>query len=169
VNAKDLGTGKEQSIKIVASQKLSEEEIKRMQHEAEAHAEEDRKFKEKAELLNQADSTSFATDKMLEELKGKIPESEAEKIKKTNEELKELLKPEEKNTEKIREKMDELNRIVQAASTELYKKAGQQRGGARDGGPGGGTGQQHGNQNDSDSDNPDNVVDADYKVEDDNK
>lgn len=166
VHAKDLGTGKEQSIKIVASQKLSEDEIKQMQKQAEEHAEEDKKFKEKAETLNQADSVSYATEKMLEELKGKISDSEAEKIKKTNEELKELLKPEQKDTEKIKEKLEELNRLVQDASTELYKKAGQQYQSSH--GPEQGK-EKRGNKNDSDDDNPDNVVDADYKVEDDKK
>ncbi len=164
VNAKDLGTGKEQSIKIVASQKLSEEEIKQMQKQAEEHAEEDKKFKERAEILNTADSTTYATEKMLEELKGKIPDSDAERIKKTNEELKELLKPEQKDSEKIKEKLEELNQLVQAASTELYKKAGQQYQSSH--GQEQEKGKRGNKKNDSEDDNPDNVVDADYKVED---
>ncbi len=156
VNAKDLGTGKEQSIKIVASQKLSDDELKRMQREAEEHAQEDQKFREKAEILNQADSTTYATEKMLVELKGKISDSDAQKIQKTNGELKELLGKEPKDTDAIKRKRDELNQIVQKASTELYKKAGKS----------GGAGADSSANADSDSKpKDDNVVDADYKVE----
>ncbi|MBU0635870.1 molecular chaperone DnaK [Candidatus Micrarchaeota archaeon] len=157
VHAKDMGTGKEQSIKIVASQKLSEEDIERMKKEADVHAEEDQKFKEKAEILNQAEATTYATDKLMSEMKGKISESEQEKIKKTNEELKELLKPEQKDTEKIKAKLEELNQIVQAASTELYKKAQEQQQQAQK------------TKTETPEEGKEKVVDADYTVEEDDQ
>lgn len=123
VKAKDLGTGKEQSIKIVASTKLSEEEIEKMKKDAEAHSEEDKKRKEEVEILNTADATAYSTEKMLDEMKGKIPEETIKEIKEKNEELKKLLEPAEKNISGIKEKLEELNKIAQAASTELYRKA----------------------------------------------
>jgi len=72
VTAKDTGTGKEQSIKIVSSQKLDDKEIQRMKKEAETHADEDKKVKEEIEIFNSADATVYSTEKMLEELKEKV-------------------------------------------------------------------------------------------------
>ncbi len=125
VKAKDLGTGKEQSVKIVASQKLSEEEIEKMKKDAEAHEAEDKKIKEEVETVNNADAMAYSTDKALEEMKGKIPEGKLSSIKAHNEELKKLLGGEKKDAAKIKAKLEELNKEVQQASTELYKKAQQ--------------------------------------------
>ena len=123
VSAKDLGTGKEQSIKIVASNKLTEEEIEKMKKDAEAHSEEDKKNKEKIETLNTADATVFSTEKMLEEMKGKIAQDKLSSIQAKNDELKKLLEPKEKDVSVIKTKLDELNKEIQEASAELYKKA----------------------------------------------
>ncbi len=161
VTAKDLGTGKEQSIRITASQKLSEDEIERMRKEAEAHAEEDRKRKEDVEVINQADTLVYTTEKMLGELKGKADESKLNEIKKEIEALKELLKPEKKDAARIKEKLDELNRKVQEMSTELYQKAAQQQAQQQS--------EQPSEQPKSESKKKDNVVDADYEVKDDRK
>ncbi|HLC78975.1 MAG TPA: molecular chaperone DnaK [archaeon] len=125
VAAKDLGTGKEQSVKIVASQKLSDEEIEKMKKDAQAHEQEDKKKKEEIETLNMADSMVYSTQKVLEELKGKIDEKKAESIRAKNEELKKMLADPQKDVAKIKSKLDELNLEVQQASSELYKKAGQ--------------------------------------------
>jgi molecular chaperone DnaK len=161
VKAKDLGTGKEQSIKIVAGQKLSEEEIEKMKKDAESHAEEDKKRKEEIETINQAESTSYATEKMLEEMKGKIDETKLKEIESKNNELKEELKSEPKNAVKLRQKLDELNKIVQAASTEMYQKAQQQAQQAQ---------QQTSNEEKKENKKKDEkVVDADFKVEDEEK
>jgi molecular chaperone DnaK len=158
VKAKDLGTGKEQSIKIVAGQKLSDEEIERMKKDAESHAEEDKKRKEEIETINQAESTSYATEKMLEEMKGKIDETKLKEIESKNNELKEELKSEPKNAVKLRQKLDELNKIVQEASTEMYQKAQQQ------------AQQQTSNEEKKENKKKDEkVVDADFKVEDEEK
>jgi len=125
VTAKDLGTKKEQSIRITANQKLSEEEIERMRKEAEAHAEEDKKRKEEVETINQADTLVYSTEKLFEEFKGKVDDKKLENIKKEVGELKELLKPEKKDVEKIKSKLDEVNKKVQELSTEMYQKAAQ--------------------------------------------
>lgn len=168
VAAKDLGTGKEQSIKIVASQKLSDDEIKKMQKEAEQFSDEDKKFKEKAETLNVADATTYATEQMMTEMKGKMSDAEIADIQKQNTGLKELLKAEPKDIDKIKSKLEELNKVVQKASTELYKKAGASTGPHSGAGAGNADGSNaDASQQGSHSDQPDNdnVVDADYKVD----
>lgn len=163
VAAKDLGTGKQQSIKIVASQKLSEEEIKRMQKEAEQHAADDEKRKQDVEAINNADSLVYSTERLLKDFEGKVSASEIEQIKKKIEELKALLKPEKKDTAAIKKALDELQSIVQQASVELYQKAQQ----SKDQGPQGPAeaGESQG-PDEGKGPGPDNVVDADFKVED---
>jgi molecular chaperone DnaK len=159
VNAKDLGTGKEQSIRITASQKLSEDEIERMKKQAEEFAETDKKKKEEIEAINQADNLVYTTERLFKDLEGKVPEKEISEIKGKIIELKELLK--DKNVDAIKKKMDEVNELVQKMSTELYQKAGAQR-------------QQHEQQQGEEPEEPkskndDNVVDADYEVKDEGK
>jgi molecular chaperone DnaK len=172
VNAKDLGTGKQQGIKIVASEKLSEQDIEKMRKDAEAHSEEDKKWKEETEAVNEADSVVYTTDKILKEMEGKVSAEKLDKVKTELEALKKLLEPEKKDAKAIKQKLEEFNKAMQEASTELYSKAGQQGGGeagAHDhGAEGNGShkkghgGHQHGKPKKDD----DNVVDADYKVED---
>lgn len=160
VHAKDLGTGKEQSIRITASQKLSEEDIERMKKEAEQFADVDRKKKEEVEVINQADSLVYTTEKLFKDFEGKVPGKELEEVKGKILELKELLKPQQKDVAAIKSKIDEVNELVQRLSTELYQKAGQQYR------------QKHGGaeaktENGEEDDKPkkdDNVVDADYEV-----
>ncbi len=125
VTAKDTGTGKETSIKIVASQKLNDAEIEKMKKEAEVHAEEDKKVKEEIELFNNADATVYSTEKMLEELKDKISEAHKNKINETLKELKDELAKDKKESSKIKTKMEELNKILQEVGTEVYQKAQQ--------------------------------------------
>ncbi len=157
VKAKDLGTGKEQSIKIVASEKLSDEEIEKMKKDAEAHSEEDKKKKEEIETINSADATVYSTEKLMEEMKNKIPEDKVKAIKDKNEELKKLLEPAEKDASQIKAKLEELNKIVQEASTELYKKAQEEAEKQ----------QQAQGAGEKSKDKDEKVVDADYTVEDD--
>ncbi|MBI2144820.1 molecular chaperone DnaK [Candidatus Woesearchaeota archaeon] len=158
VTAKDLGTGKQQSIRITASQKLDEKELERMRSEAENFAEEDRKRKDEAETVNQADTLVYTTEKMLSDLKDKLPSDKAGKIKAAAEELKALLKEASRDAARIKEKADELTKIVQEASTELYQKAQQSAaGGSGDGGSGGEEAQ-------SSAGKKEKVVDAEYEV-----
>ncbi|MEW6295468.1 MAG: molecular chaperone DnaK [Candidatus Diapherotrites archaeon] len=161
VTAKDLGTGKSQKITIVASQKLNEEEVERMRKEAESFAEEDKKRKGEAETLNEADAIVYSTERLLKDMEGKVSQSKLEKIKKKNEELKKEMESEEKNIPAIRRKLDELNQLVQEASIELYQKGKRPEGEEK--------GEQTGEEP-REGPGDDNVVDADYTVEDeDNK
>jgi len=164
VNAKDLGTGKEQSIRITASQKLSDEEIERMKKQAEQFAEVDKKKKEEIETVNQADNLVYTTEKLFKDLEGKVSSKEIEEVKGKILELKELLKPAEKDVPAIKRKIDEINEMVQKMSTELYQKAGQQYKEAHKGG-----GEESTGENESPKGNDDNVVDADYEVKDEEK
>lgn len=124
VSAKDLGTGKEQSIRITGSTKLSEEEINRMRKEAEEHAEEDKKRKERVEIRNNGDALVHSASKMLEELKDKIPKEDKENIEKGIKELREALTGDD--IDKIKKKTDELSSILQKTSTTIYQQAAQQ-------------------------------------------
>jgi molecular chaperone DnaK len=152
VSAKDLGTGKEQSIKITAPTKLSDEEVEKMRKEAEQFAEQDKKRKEEAEIINQADTLVYTTEKLLKEVEGKVDDKKIEEIKKHNEELKKLLQ--EKDVDKIKQKMEDMNKIVQEASMELYKKAAEE---------------QKKQQSKTETNKDDKVVDGEYEVKDDDK
>ena len=162
VTAKDLGTGKEQSIKITASQKLSKEEIDSMKGQAEDHAEEDKKRKEEVETINQADTLVYTTEKMMGELKGKAGEAKLSEVKKEVDELKELLKPEKKDIEKLKAKLEQVNKKMQEISTELYQKAAQQQAAQAKANEGKANGKS--DDKAKNSDKKEKVVDADYKV-----
>jgi molecular chaperone DnaK len=123
VSAKDLGTGKEQSIKITAGQKLSEAEIEKMRKDAELHAEDDKKRKEEIETINQADTLVYATEKLFKDFKGKVDDAQIEEVKKMVDELKALLAKEPKDAHAIKAHTEAINEKVHAMSTELYKKA----------------------------------------------
>ncbi|PIN68728.1 molecular chaperone DnaK [Candidatus Woesearchaeota archaeon CG11_big_fil_rev_8_21_14_0_20_43_8] len=158
VAAKDLGTGKEQSVKITATQKLSEEEIERMKKEAEVHAEEDKIRKEEVETINQADTFVFSSEKLFKDFEGKVDSKELEDVKKDVEELKKLLEPEKKDVPTIKKAMDGLNQKIQKLSTELYQKVAQEQQAAQ------GAGASEGASDDSKKDEK--VVDADFEVKD---
>jgi len=163
VTAKDLGTGKEQSIRITASQKLSDEEIKKMQKEAEEHAEEDKKRKEEVEIINSADTLVYSTEKLFKDFEGKVDSKELETVKGKIMELKELLKPQAKDVSAIKAKMDEINQLVQKMSTEMYQKVAQEQAKRQqEQGQGSHTRENH-------KEDDENVVDAEYKVEDEDK
>jgi molecular chaperone DnaK len=124
VSAKDLGTGKHQSIRISGSTKLSDEEITKMKKEAEEHAEEDKKRKEKVEIRNNGDALAVNAKKMLDELKDKISDDDKKKIETSIKELQEALTDD--NTETIKKKTEELQETLQKVSTQIYQQAAQQ-------------------------------------------
>jgi molecular chaperone DnaK len=126
VTAKDNGTGKETSIKIVASQKLNDAEIDRMRKEAELHADEDKKIKEEIEIYNNADATVYSTEKMLGELKDKVTEAQKAKVTDKLTSLKEELAKENKDSVLINKKMEELNKTLQELGSEVYGAMNQQ-------------------------------------------
>lgn len=130
VSAKDLGTNKEQKIKITAENKLSEKEVERMRKDAEENAEEDKRKKEKVEIKNQADSLIYTIDKSLKEFEGKISEDDIKEIKKEKEELKKKL--EEENIDEIKVVMEKLNKKLHESSTKLYEKAQKEEKQAKD-------------------------------------
>ncbi len=121
VSAKDKASGKSQKIRIEASSGLSEEEIKKMKAEAEAHAETDKKMKEEIDKLNAADSLVFQTEKQLKEFGEKLPADKKEPIEKALAELKEAHK--NKDLAAIDAAMATLNNAWQAASAEMYQNA----------------------------------------------
>ncbi|RME16696.1 MAG: molecular chaperone DnaK [Bacteroidetes bacterium] len=121
VTAKDKATGKEQKIRIEAGSGLSKEEIERMKKEAEIHAEEDRKAKERAEKLNQADALIFSSEKQLKEYGDKIPADKKSNIETALQELKSAY--ETKDIDKIDVAMTKLNEAWNAAATDMYNAA----------------------------------------------
>jgi molecular chaperone DnaK len=118
VSAMDKATNKLQSIRIEASSGLSKEDIEKMKREAEMNAETDKKSKEEADLVNQADSLIFQVEKQLKEFGDKLPADKKGEIENQVSELKKAHA--EKNLEAIRSTMDALNATFQAASTEMY-------------------------------------------------
>ncbi len=168
VSAKDLGTGKEQQIRIESSSGLSEDEIKRMVKDAEANAEQDKKEREKVDVKNQADQLVFQTEKTLEEAGDKISESDKANIKSALDELKEKSKSDD--IEAIKAAMDALMKSSHKMAEEMYKHA--QGGAAGEQAQGGAQQQAGAQQSQADSETGgknDGAVDADYEVVDDDE
>ena len=156
VSAKDLGTGKEQSIKITASSGLSDEEVKRMVREAELHAEDDKKKKEVIEARNSLDSLIYQTEKSLKEFSEKLGPDEQGQINTALEEAKKSLESDDAQT--LRTAAENLTKVSHKLAEEMYKKAA---GSASAADPTGGAAGAEGNGNASDE--KDNVVDADFE------
>ena len=121
VRAKDLGTGKEQTITIKSSSGLTDEEIERMVKDAEANAEADKKRKEEVELRNEVDQLIFTVDKTLNEIEGKVDAEEVKKAETARDELKAAV--ETNDLEAMKAKRDALNEVVQNLSVKLYEQA----------------------------------------------
>ena len=121
VSAKDLGTGKEQKIKIEASSGLTDAEIEKMKEEAKANEEEDKKRKEKVDKINQAHSMVFQTEKQIEELKDKLSDDEKKSLNEKIDALKEALKDHDK-VDEIENKTKELTEAWYAISAKLYQQ-----------------------------------------------
>jgi len=119
VTAKDLGTQKEAKITITASTKLSKDDITKMQKDAELFAEQDKKKKEEVEIKNEAEQYLYSTEKLInQDLKDKISQEQGVKVSNAMKELKDVL---EKGPIEIKPKLDELKKLVNEISTELYK------------------------------------------------
>jgi len=121
VSAKDLGTGKSQHITITDSSGLSDEEVEQMVRDAEAHAAEDEKLREKVDLKNQADSTVFQTEKFLKENGDKITDEQKAEVEAAIEPVKKAIEAEDYDVMKTT--LETLNEKMQAAATEMYSKA----------------------------------------------
>jgi molecular chaperone DnaK len=122
VSAKDLGTGKEQKIRIESSSGLSEEEIKKMVKDAELHAEEDKKEREQAETRNEADNMIYTTEKSLKDFGDKVSADDKQKIEAALEELRNALKSDDISL--IKTKLEALRQASYKLAEEIYRQSG---------------------------------------------
>jgi len=158
VSAKDHGTGKEQSIKIEASGKLSDSEIKQMVKDAEAHVAEDKKKREEVDARNTGDALVYETEKNLKEFGDKIDPDSKSQLDLAIGRLKEAIKGSDAN--EIKSATEALNQVWHQASAKMYQQAG---------GPEGQQADPQQGQQPPPPPRDDNVVDADYEVVDDKK
>ncbi len=148
VKAKDLGTGKEQSITITSSTNLSDDEIERMRKEAEENKEADAKRKEEADLKNEAEQVIFQTESSLKELGDKVDKKDKETAETQKDELKKAL--EKGDLEDIKKKKEALNETMMKLATKVYEEAAKA--------------QQQASDNNNDTEKKDNdVKDAEYE------
>ncbi|MCK4884223.1 MAG: Hsp70 family protein, partial [Candidatus Diapherotrites archaeon] len=157
VSAKDQATGKEQSIAITASTKLSKDDIENMVNEAKKYEQEDEKKKHEIEVTNNADTLLYSSKKTLDEFKDKISDEQKTKIEDATKILEDAIK--EKDIEKMETETENLSKIVQEIGAQLYQQAASESAAATEGAsaePNTETGD-------------DKVVDAEYKVENDDK
>ncbi len=153
VSAKDMATGKEQSIRIQASSGLSEEEIQKMMKDAELHAEEDKKQREAAEVRNHADTLIYSTEKSLQELGDKVDTATKDQI---NDKIKDLRKAMEgTDLEAIKKAQDELMQASHKLAEMMYQQAAGAQAGREGGADTSGKGEKGGGDDD--------VVDADFE------
>ena len=153
VSAKDMGTGKEQSIKITASSGLSEDDIQKLVREAETHADEDKKKQELIEARNHADSLIYGTEKSLADLGDKADATVKSDIETKMADLRKLMEGEDAAA--IKAATDDLAKASHKLAEQLYQQQAQQTGGQPGPQAGAAEGQSHGNAGDD-------VVDADY-------
>ena len=128
VSAKDLGTGKEQKIRIESSSGLSEAEIDKMVKEAELHAEEDKKERERIDARNEADSLIYSTEKSLKEYGDKIGGDDKAKIESAVEDLKATLANQSAAADAIKEKSEALQQAAYKLAEEVYKASSAEAG-----------------------------------------
>ena len=127
VAAKDLGTGKEQSIRITASSGLSDEEIKKMMRDAESHSDEDKRKKQLAEVRNEADTLIYTVEKSLRDYGDKLTESEKKEIQDTLESCKKA-KDTSNEVSEIKSAIENLTRASHKLAEHIYKGAGAEAG-----------------------------------------
>ncbi|MCX5698686.1 MAG: molecular chaperone DnaK [Candidatus Omnitrophica bacterium] len=172
VSAKDLGTGKEQSIRISAPKKLSKEEIDKMVKDAEKFAADDAKKREEIEIINQADNLIYATEKSLKDYGDKVSQAERADIEAKVNDLKSAVK--EKNIERIKKGMEELTKVSHKLAEEIYKQAAAKQQKPQDGQAASGSEQNTAEEPDKKSaaggfasgGKDEDIIDAEYKEED---
>ncbi len=159
VGAKDKATGKEQKIQITAKTKLSEEDIKKMVTEAEKFADEDKKRRDEAEMMNQANTLVYSTEKALKDYGDKVSAGDKEATEKELAALKDAIK--DKDAEKIKAATESLQKASHKLAEEAYKATAAQ-GQAEQAGPDAGAqGEQPANDQGGKKDD---VIDADFKA-----
>ncbi|MDR1904594.1 MAG: molecular chaperone DnaK [Treponema sp.] len=164
VSAKDLGTGKEQKIRIESSSGLNDSDIDRMVKEAELHAEEDKREREKAEVRNEADSMIYSTEKNIKDLGDKVNSEDKAKSEEAVAELRRALEGGDLQT--IKDKTEALKQVSYKIAEEIYKAQGTQTGSQ---GPGAASSGYSGGDGNSQTGSTKSAEDADYEVVDDNK
>ena len=135
VSAKDVGTGKEQSIKIEASSGLSKSEVEKMTAEASEHAADDKRLREEVEAKNRADQLIYSTEKVLEENREKLPAAEVQKVESAIADLRAAVQ--EGGTDRIDAGIDRLTKASHQFAELMYKQATARQGGGPSGGGGG--------------------------------
>jgi len=166
VTAKDLGSGKEQAIKITAKSGLNEDDIKRMVRDAEVHAEEDKRKRETISARNNLDNMVYQSEKLIRDNKDKVSEADAKPLQEAIDKAKAALANTSAVAEDLKTALDALTTASHAVSAKLYEaqKAGGGGSSGSGGTPGGGAGGQHtGPEAESSSKDGDDVIDADYK------
>jgi len=166
VSAKDLGTGKEQTIKITAPTKLSKDEIEKMVKQAEQFADQDKKKREEIEIKNQADALAYSVERSLKDFGDKVSQDDRLNIERKLTDLKEALKG--TDAEKIKKSMEELSHAAHKLAEEVYKQAQAKQ--AKPGQPGAGDAEA-GGQGPSEASNNEkpkkkdgeDVIDAEFK------
>ena len=153
VSAKDLGTGKEASVRIEESAGLADDEIQRMQKDAEAHADEDKQRVELATLRNQAEQMSYQLEKLMKEHADKLTDADKGPLEQAIEKTKEAAKGED--TQAIKSAIDELEQASHAFSKTIYEKAGPEAAAGDDAAP-----------DDSTETADDDAIDAEFEVKD---
>ena len=164
VSAKDLATSKEQKIRIESSSGLSEEEIKKMVRDAEQHAEEDKKAKERAEAINQADSLIYQTEKMLREYGSKISTDDKANIEREIENTRNAM--ESGDAQSIKQATEVLTQATYKISESMYREAASQSASGQGAGAGGADSSEPQEEKEKKEAEED-VVDAEYEVVDD--
>ena len=164
VSAKDLATGKEQKIRIESSSGITEEEINRMVKDAELHAEEDRKAKEKVESINQADSLIYQTEKMLKEYGDKVSPEDKANVEREIENTRKAVN--EGDAAQVKQAIEALTQASYKISESMYREAASQQAQGQGAEAGAEGAEQGAGETQADED----VVDAEYEVVDeDNK
>ena len=152
VKAKDLGTNKEQSITITATNTLTDEEIDRMMKEAEANKEKDEKAKELADAKNDAEQIIFMTEKAIKDLGDKVSETDKKEAESLMEDVKKAI--EKEDVEEIKSSKDKLLEKANAFASKVYEEAAKANQSAND---------DASNSETTEDKNDDNIVDADYE------
>ena len=167
VSAKDLGTQKEQKISITGSSGLSKEEIERMQKEAEAHADEDKKAKESIETKNSADTLAYQCEKQLKELGDKVSEENRKPVEEAIAEVRKAI--EGGDTDAIKKAADDLQEKFGVISAELYKQASAAAGATPSGEPAPDAAHSESEEKPKEKKADGKVVDADFEMVDKDK
>ena len=153
VSAKDLGTGKEQKITVTSASGLTKEDIDKMVQEAESHAEEDKMRRELIELKNQADTAIYSIDRTLKDIGDKVSDAEKQEIETAKQELQKAI--ESDNIEEIKAKMKALDEVMHKLSQKIYQQSQ--------------AGQQSGDTSSTGNEAEEDVVDAEFTEENDQK